>query len=180
MTDTPRDLTEYRFTEMLYDSEMNGAFAAFVLPVPNEVSQAIYEASGSWRVIVKIAGQEWRMGLISDGAGTRVLSMSREKAKIFNGREGTQVNVVIKADPQPDFVEVPPYFEELLPGSPVAQERWINFTTGQKRGLAHYLMSAKRPETTRKRCEEMIWRLAEYQLYGDLHPEALKPKKKER
>ena len=80
---------------------------------------------------------------------------------------GDEIEVELCPDPDPDFVDLGEEFTEVLELDEEAAERFYGFTVGKKRGLAHYVNSAKRSETRIKRALEIAHKLKTYTLYGD-------------
>lgn len=72
---------------------------------------------------------------------------------------GSPVEVAFRVIAQDD-VDVPPELAAALQASPGARRSWEALSAGQRRGLAHGVASARRPETRRARVAEVLAVLA--------------------
>ena len=68
---------------------------------------------------------------------------------------GDQVDVAFRVISQDD-VEVPAELAAALTASAKRRKAWSAHTAGTQRGLAHFVDSAKRPETRQKRLEAVL------------------------
>ena len=139
-----------------------------VIPVWEDVAAPLIDA-GHRRVIVKIGGSEARRGIVGPEMG-RYLIFGRPLLEEFGLRLGDAVEATIRPDPKPDAIDLTPEFEIVLEQDDEARERWESFTIGKQRSLAHYLTSAKRPETRLKRAVEVAEKMRTYTLHGDTPP----------
>ena len=137
------------------------------LPLPADVDDRL-RAEKVRRVIVTLNGHTIRRGIQSRKASGRHLVLSRDLMRQLGVAYGELVEVELKADPDPDHVDLGE-LAAALEADPEAKARFDAFTPGRQRGLAHYVTSAKRPETRESRAEEIARKLRTYTLYGDTH-----------
>jgi hypothetical protein len=137
------------------------------LPLPIDVDDA-FRASGTRRVIATLNGHTVRRAIVSRKTSGRHLVLSRDLMRQLDAAYGDLVEVELVADPEPDHVDLGE-LAAALAVDPEAKARFDAFTPGKRRSLAHYVTSAKRPETRRARAEELTHKLRTYTLYGDTH-----------
>lgn len=142
-------------------------FRQHYLPLPSDVDAAM-KAAGARRVIATLNGHTIRRGIQSRTASGRHLALSRDLMRTLGVAYGELVEVDLKADPDPDHVDLGE-LAAALEADPEAKARFDTFTPGKQRGLAHYVTSAKRPETRESRAEEIAHKLRTHTLYGDIH-----------
>lgn len=121
------------------------------------------------RAIVTINGISLSRGLLSDGNGGLYLITALMTNEMQLGY-GAMVEVHIKADPAPDFVELPEELEAVLDQDEAFASRFNTFTPGKRRSLAKYVLTAKSVDTRIKRALELAHKTKNYLLYGDLRP----------
>lgn len=68
---------------------------------------------------------------------------------------GDHVEVSFRVADQ-DAIDMPDELAAALRSDTAAQTEWDDLTTGRKRGIAHYVGSAKREETRRKRVDTVL------------------------
>ena len=142
------------------------------LTVPSDVAAAIL-ATGSRRLLVTLAGDTIRRALQTridgdDGARRHHVYLSADALRTYGLREGAMLPVTLALDPDPDRLDLPEEFAAALDLDPEAAARFHGFTPGRQRSIAHYVASAKRPETREKRALELATKLRTFTLYGDL------------
>jgi hypothetical protein len=136
------------------------------LPVPNDIGDS-FRARGVERVIATINGFRCRRALVSDGIGGLMIIAGRQLLRDAKVAPGDVVPMIIEPDPEPKVIDLSEEFEAVLALDEEAASRFAALTVGQRRGLAHYLSSAVRPETRLKRAQEVATKLRTYTLYGD-------------
>lgn len=137
------------------------------LPLPADVDGAL-RAEKVRRVIATLNGHTVRRGIQSRKVSGRHLALSRDLMRTLGVIYGDLVDVEMHADPDPDHVDLGE-LAAALEAEPEAKARFDTFTPGKQRGLAHYVTSAKRPETRESRAEEIAHKLRTHTLYGDAH-----------
>jgi uncharacterized protein YdeI (YjbR/CyaY-like superfamily) len=65
----------------------------------------------------------------------------------------------------PDELELPIEFEEVLEAEPEFRRIWESFTIGRRRSLSHYVSTAKSSETRIKRSIELMEKALRGELY---------------
>ncbi len=138
--------------------------------VPPDVAAAVLGA-GSRRVLVTIAGETLRRALQTrideDGGRSHLVMISAAVLHDFGLREGVFLTLSVAPDPDPDRIDIPDELLVALDLDPEASARFETFTPGRQRSMAHYVSSAKRPETREKRALDLATKLRTYTLYGD-------------
>jgi len=137
------------------------------LPLPADVDDA-FRAAKARRVIATLNGHTVRRAIVNRKTSGRHLVLSRDLMRQLDVAYGELVEVELVADPAPDHVDLGELVEALA-ADPEAKARFDTFTPGKQRSLAHYVTSAKRPETREARAEELATKLRTYTLYGDTH-----------
>ncbi len=137
-----------------------------VVPVPDDIADHFLDA-GHKRVLATLNGHETRRAFQGSAEGGRYLVLGMAELKAAGVRLGDSVNVSLVPDPEPDTIDLTVEFLEVLRQDDAARERWESFSTGRQRSLAHYLTSAKRPETRLRRAVEIAEKLRTHTLYGD-------------
>ena len=140
-------------------------FRQHYLPLPADVDDAL-RAEKVRRVIATLNGLTVRRGIQSRKASGRHLALSRDLMRQIGVTYGDLVEVELAADPDPDHVELGE-LAAALAADPEAKARFDAFTPGKQRSLAHYVTSAKRPETRESRAEELATKLRTRTLYSD-------------
>lgn len=134
------------------------------LPLPDVIADAF---AGIRRVLVTLGGHTVRRAILSRAGGGRYLALSRDLMRTAGLSDGDLAIVTLEADPEPDRIDLGE-LADALADDPEAQARWDTFTPGRQRSYAHYVTSAKRPETRAARAREIAHKLATHTLYGDL------------
>ncbi|MCB2205308.1 YdeI/OmpD-associated family protein [bacterium] len=136
------------------------------LPVPDEVAVAFKEA-GVRRVVAILNGKSYRRALTGDGAGGSRLIVGQPLLKEIGARLDDMVTVILEPDPDPDAVELPEEFIEVLEQDEEAASRFDGMTAGMQRSLALYISTAKRSDTRIRRSLEIARKLRTNTLHGD-------------
>lgn len=139
-----------------------------VVPVWEEVAAPLLRA-GHRRVVVTIKGHDIRRAIQGPEMGRYVI-LGMAQLRQVGIKFGDPVEMRIKPDATPDAIELTKEFEKVLEQEPEARARWESFTVGRQRSLAHYLKSAKRPETRLRRAIEIAEKIRTHALQGDLPP----------
>lgn len=156
--------TKHRFHT--YVLRLEGGMRHHALPVPDAVTQAL-EASGHKRVIAAFCGKTYKRALQGRKDAEKVLVLSRPMMRETGLRMGDGVDIDIWSDPQPDSVDIPEAFLEVLDQDPDAAKRFYSFTIGMQRSLVHYVASAKRIDTQIKRSLELAEKIRTRTLNSD-------------
>jgi hypothetical protein len=99
---------------------------------------------GPVRVICQLNGQEYFRALIPSGNGQHHLILSQAMRKQTGAALGSMI---------------PEELEAAFELEPAAERKFNTLGLGAKRGMCHWIDSAKRPETRAKRAAEMLGRL---------------------
>ena len=137
------------------------------LPLPVDVDDA-FRAARVRRVIATLNSHTVRRAIVNRKTSGRHLVLSRDLMRTLGAVYGDLVEVELVADPEPDHVDLGE-LAAALAADLEAKARFDAFTPGKQRSLAHYVTSAKRPETRAARAEELAHKLRTYTLYGDTH-----------
>ncbi|WP_400193290.1 YdeI/OmpD-associated family protein [Hymenobacter sp. B81] len=130
-----------------------------ILIVPEDVVEAL-GGKGVKRVLGTLNGHYVRRGLLPLRTGERYLMVSKALRQQAGLQLGEEVTVVLRADPDPNHVDLPDELAEGLAEWPEAAEAFARLTPGRQRNLAHYIDSAKRPDTRAQRVVGMLHQLA--------------------
>lgn len=136
------------------------------IPLPDDVVDRL-ESEDVRRVILTVNGVEFNRALFRNRLGERCVMISRSLLRDFKAAFGDTVIVSLKPDPDPDNPAIPPELEIALDNDPEAADRFYGMTPGKRRGLAHYVDSAKRPQTREKRALEIAHKLRTRTLWSD-------------
>jgi hypothetical protein len=145
---------------------VEGGMMWHYIPLPDEVADA-FDEDGVRRLLLKINGKPYNRAILRNSNGERYLIASRTMLREVDARFGDTVIVEAEPDPDPDNPDVPIELEIALDQDEEAAERFYGMTPGKRRGLAHYVESAKRPETREKRALELADKLRTYTLHSD-------------
>lgn len=122
--------------------------------VPPEIMDQLPK-KGRIRVKGTMQGIPFALAIQSMKNGVRYFSVNRELFKKISSLSDGEIS--IKFHPvDPDELDIPEELNELLLQDEHAAEIWNNFTTGKKRGLIHYLDSAKSIETKVNRAVKIM------------------------
>lgn len=147
-------------------ARQDGGLKQHYLPVPPEVSDPL-DAAGIRRVIVTIGPHTWRRALLGRKDGERQLMFSRAMMRETGLGLGDGVDVTLVPDPDPERVDIPEAFREVLAQDPEAARRFEAFTPGLQRSLVHYVASAKRVDTQIRRALELAGKIRTRTLHMD-------------
>ncbi|MEO0557672.1 MAG: YdeI/OmpD-associated family protein [Bacteroidota bacterium] len=140
-------------------------FRQHYLPLPVDVDAA-FRADKVRRVVATLNGLTVRRGIQNRKASGRHLALSRDLMRQLEVAYGDLVEVEMQADPNPDHVDLGE-LAAALEADPEAKARFDTFTPGRQRGLAHYVTSAKRPETREGRAAELTRKIRTHTLHAD-------------
>jgi len=136
------------------------------LPVPPEIAEELVQA-GTRRVITDLNGMDVRRYLFSHSDGEWAIIVGLSKLREAGVTPGDVLIVGLRADPNPDHVEICEEFRVALEQDPEARERFDSFTTGKQRSLVHSINSAKRSSTRVRRSLEMCEKIRLRTLHSD-------------
>lgn len=137
----------------------------YVIPVPAEV---VAKMPGVKRVLIKIDDREFPRALQGIDSESPFLMMGLQFLKELGLRFGSEFTASVRPDPKPNDPEIAAEFLEALECDDEARARWDTFTPGKRRSLNHYIATAKRPETRERRAIELVVKIRERRLYGDV------------
>lgn len=136
------------------------------LPLPVDLAAALRDA-GVKRLLCSLNGHSVRRAVQGRADGEQYLVVGIPLLREIGAALGDIVEVTIEPDPDPNHVDVGEEFEAALEDDEQAAARFYAMPTGQRRSLAYYVNSAKRPETRVKRAYEIAHKLRTHGLYGD-------------
>ena len=111
-----------------------------------------------------IHGHPFSLAVQSLGQGDKFLMVGNTLRRAAKIREGMAFRVCFDlADP--DELELPIEFEEVLEAEPEFRRIWESFTIGRRRSLSHYVSTAKSSETRIKRSIELMEKALRGELY---------------
>ncbi len=134
--------------------------------VPEQIAKKVLE-QGSRRVEVEIKGLWFRRALISVSEIGFVILIGKDLMKQLKLEPGDIVHMLLRADAEPDFLDVPEEFQAVLDTDADADARFHSLTLGMKRSLMKYVTQAKRSETRIKRSLQLAEKLKTHSLYSD-------------
>ena len=138
-----------------------------IVPIPFEIAD-IFLTDKIRRVLVTFNGHTVRRAIQTRTNGEApYIVMSRDLMRTVGVQYGETVFVDLEADPEPNRIDIPEELMIALEQDEPASTRFYGMTPGKQRGLAHYVSSAKRPETRIKRALELAHKLRTYTLYSD-------------
>lgn len=155
---------EFRFNGLLDRQE--GGFQYHQIALPAEASDAFKQA-GIKRVLVRAAGHTYRRALISDGQGGSFVIFSKEMIKDTRAKLGATLALQIEPDPDPDALDIPEEFAELMAQDEAVAAGFRAMTPGRQRSLLIYITQAKGAETRLKRAIELGQKIVSHNLYDD-------------
>lgn len=136
------------------------------LPIPDDIGEELW-SSGVRRVIATLNGRAYRRALSGRKDGGRCLIVGEPLLKEIGARLNDMVDIILKADPDPDAVDICEEFSAVLKQDEAAAARFHSMSPGKQRSLVLYVTSAKREETRIKRALELARKLRTYTLSGD-------------
>lgn len=161
---------EFVFAGPLFAVPFGDDFAMRGVPVPDSIAQDL-DAANVRRVVGTMEGPrgtvEFNLALLGRRGERRYLTVSRDKMRTLGVDDGETVGIELRPDPNPDDVPVPAELAAALAADAYASERFFGMTPGRRRGLVHYVASAKRDDTRQSRAEDLVRKLATHTLYGD-------------
>jgi hypothetical protein len=116
--------------------QLYGGMQHHALPVPDAIADAL-RANGHHRVLASFCGKTYKRALQGRKEAECVLILSRAMMKETGLGMGDGVAIDIWSDPEPDAIELPEAFAEVLDQDPEAAERFYGFTPGKQRSLVH-------------------------------------------
>lgn len=152
-----------------------GGLAGHYVVVPPEVARVFLEANVK-RTTGTLQGADFRLSLLSDGAGGRYLAVGQDLRRRARVVDGSQVVIFIQADPHPDLIVLCEELEAVLELDEEAGKIFRGFTPGMQRSLAYYANGAKHSDTRIRRALQ----LAEKMKLGELYTQKAAREKKQR
>ena len=136
-----------RLLKMVYDG---------VVVVPPGIATALSNLGGRPRLTGELAGRAFAGAAQPLGGGSYYLIVNKRTRAATGLDLGDPVSVRLRPD-DPDRVDVPPALATALAeADPELRAIWEGLTPGTRRGFAHRVASAKRPETVQKRVVEVL------------------------
>lgn len=107
------------------------------------------------RITGEIAGRPWDGAVNPGGNGEHFLILGKAFLKAAELAEGDAVRVAFRLGDQ-EAVDMPTDLSDALDDDPAARAIWDSLTPGTRRGFAHRVATAKRPETRAARVAEVL------------------------
>lgn len=172
MSSTP---LPYRFSvAVLGLGNDNPMFTHHAVPVPPAVVAEMKQRKLR-RLVGTLNGLPFNLAIQGRaGEEERFLQLSRQTMRALKVRAGDFIAVECGPDEAPDEIVLPEELAEVFEHEPEAAARFHAMTPGKRRGLVHYVSSAKGIDTRINRALELARKLRTHTLYGDLNPSAPK------
>ena len=135
------------------------------IPVPETLLHDLGVAAHR-RVIVRVGDLEWKRAIQAPKSGQPYLIIGLQYLLEAGLREGSTVEVFVRADPNPDVVDVAEELLEALAQDGEARKRWKALTPGLQRSANLYVNSAKRMTTRIRRAVELTEKIRTGTLHG--------------
>jgi hypothetical protein len=132
-----------------------GRYFYHVVYLPGDALAVLGPEPSLQRILGEIAGHPFEAGIVASGGGRYHFIVGKRLLKKAGLAEGDPVSVVFRRG-DPDFVDVPVGLREALDADPVARAVWDRLTPGTRRGFAHRISQARRPETREKRIADVL------------------------
>ncbi|MDX2001034.1 MAG: YdeI/OmpD-associated family protein [Chitinophagales bacterium] len=129
-----------------------------VIFIPGDIAEAL-GLKANLRLIGSLNGAPFRLAALSNGAGQFYLSVSRDLKKAAGAQMGSLVKVDLAIDPNPDALDMPEEWLEVIAQEPEVGKIFNELTVGYRRSILHYLNGAKRSDTRIKRSLELAEKL---------------------
>jgi Bacteriocin-protection, YdeI or OmpD-Associated/Domain of unknown function (DUF1905) len=124
------------------------------LEVPPEVVEALGEGKRP-RVLITVNGHAWK-SRVAIMRGRYLLGLSNANRQAAGVEIGEEVEVDLEFDPEPPTVAEPEDLARALDADPAARAAYDRLAHTHRRRHVHAIESAKRPETRRRRIEELL------------------------
>ena len=147
-------------------ARMESGVVTHYIPVPPEIAEDYIEAD-TRRLIATLNGNEIRRYLFQSANGEYGLVIGKSVIRDLGLPMIEPIMVELRADPDPDRVELCEELEVALEQDDAAGERFYNMTPGKQRGLALHVCRAKRTSTRVRRALDVCEKLRTHTLYGD-------------
>ncbi len=138
------------------DESSNGAW----VNIPFDVKK-VFGTSGQVKVKAHFDGQEYRGSIANMGTGSHILIVRKDIRQAIGKKPGDTVRVEIKKDTEKRTFEMPAELQSLLDEHKDLAEFYDSLSFTNRKEYAHWIASAKRPETKDKRVKETKSRLAQ-------------------
>lgn len=146
----------YAFTAPLERFPYKGGL--YYVLFPHSVEQ-LYGTRSSVRVKATFNGMPVDRALIPKGDGSHYLIVSGEMRRKLRLAEGSPVRVEVVKNETPDEFELPEELTAALDLEPGARATFDRLKVGVRRGMAHWVNSAKSPDVRARRATDMLKRI---------------------
>lgn len=130
----------------------------YYVQFPHSVEE-LFGTRGSVRVKATFNGLAVNRALIPKGDGSHYLIVSGEMRRKLGLTLGSPVRVGVVKDENPDEVILPEELEAALDLEPGARATFDGLKVGVRRGMAHWVNSAKSPDVRARRATDMLKRI---------------------
>jgi hypothetical protein len=145
---------------------LEGGLVQYALELPVDIAEEFIQAKKK-RVVGSLNGHPYKRAIQGRKNGRPILILGKRYLKEAGLREGMIVDTIMKADPNPDQIDLPEEFLIVLEQDPAAKKKWDAMTVGARRSYSIYLNSAKREETRIKRSLQLAEKMKTGRLYSD-------------
>ncbi|MEP2773830.1 MAG: YdeI/OmpD-associated family protein [Fulvivirga sp.] len=133
----------------------NGAW----VNIPFDVKE-VFGTSGQVKVKAHFDGHEYRGSIANMGTGSHILIVRKDIREAIGKQPGDNVKVEIKKDTDKRSFEMPSELQNLLGENKRLAEFYDSLSYTNRKEYAHWIGTAKRPETKEKRVQETKTRLS--------------------
>lgn len=141
----------------LLESAGHGIDAAYVA-IPFDVLK-VYGTRGQVKVKATFDGYPYRGVMASMGTGRHVIGVRKEIRIAINKKVGDTVKVTVEQDTDPRVVEIPAELNRVLDKNKKAKSTFAALSFTNQKEYAQWISSAKKPETKKRRLDEIAIRL---------------------
>jgi predicted DNA-binding antitoxin AbrB/MazE fold protein len=141
-------------------------FKSFCIDVPETILAKL--PKGKYRTEGTMNGIPFNLAIQTQKPARKYLTVSQNLLKKIKRKEGEPVEIKFHLVSS-EKLDIPEEFLAVLEGDELAEKMFNEFTTGKKRGLIHYISSAKSIDTRIKRSFEMAHKIKTRTLYGQIN-----------
>ena len=146
------------FTAQLESIGPTGAWTRLMLPFDVEKS---FGSRGRVSVAGTSKGFAFRTSIFPNGDGTHHMMVNKGMEQGAKARPGDTVRVALEPDDQAKIVEVPAEIERALAKNKAARAAFEKLAPSHRREHIRHVSEGKKPETQKRRIEQMIHMLLE-------------------
>lgn len=137
------------------------------LELPVDAHEAL-DLEPNCRVLLHAGTLTMHRALRQSRNGYSYIGLNGESVRKLNLLEGSELEVSLEPDTSDFGMDFPEEIREVLAQDPEGEELFLAMTPGKRRGLLHYVASAKSSETRINRSLHMMKRLREMRDAGEI------------